>query len=391
MRQTPDRPVLIAGGGIGGLTAALALAQRGLASVVLEHAPEFKEIGAGIQLGPNVFKMFDTLGLVDALTPAAFFPEALVMMDSITSEEVTRIPLLGAFRERFHYPYALIYRPDLMRALVDACSRSSLIALHNDATVAHFSDEGDRVIVETKEGARHEGSALVGADGLWSTVRQKIVADGRPRISGHIAYRGVVPIDEVPEQYRRNDMTLWGGPKNHLVHYKLRGGTLFNLVAVFHSAKYEEGWNSFGDPAELHARFEGTCETVQTLLAKIPEWRMWVLCDRDPVKEWSRGRVTLLGDAAHPMLQYLAQGAGMAVEDAVVLARSLAEADDVPEGLRAYHEARYIRTGNCQIWARVYGEFFHAAGTIRELRNVMLGARTPEQAYNGMAWIYNGI
>jgi salicylate hydroxylase len=390
MRQ--ERPILIAGGGLGGLAAALALAREGFASEVLEHAPEFREIGAGIQLGPNVFKMFDRLGLIDAVTPTAFFPNALVMMDSLTSAEVTRIPLLGEFCQRFRHPYALIHRADLQNVLIAHCRETGLVTLRNSATVADFEDRGDRVAVRTKEGATFEGEILIGADGMWSMVRERILGDGRPCISGHIAYRGVLPIDEVPEAYRSNDMTLWAGPKNHLVHYKLRGGKLFNLVAVFHSARYQEGWNSYGDSAELHERFAGTCDTVQTLLAKIPEWRMWVLCDRDPAKGWSRGRVTLLGDAAHPMLQYLAQGAGMAVEDAIVLAHELsATPTDIPAALDRYQAGRYMRTGRCQMTARLYGEFFHAAGVARELRNAMLGARTPAQAYDSMAWIYDGI
>jgi 3-hydroxybenzoate 6-monooxygenase len=385
-------PVLIAGGGLGGLAAGLALAKAGIPSHVLEHTATFKEIGAGIQLGPNVFKMFDRLGLSDDVLRWAVFPDALVMMDSLTSEEVTRIPVTGPFRERFHYPYALIHRADLHRVLLDHCRQTPLMTLHNNATVVDFVERDDRVTVQTQEGQSFEGRALVGADGMWSRVRERIIGDGAPRISGHIAYRAVLPIEEVPGTYRKNDMILWAGPRNHLVQYPLRGGKLFNLVAVFHSARYEEGWNSYGDTEELHERFAGTCETVQTLLGKIHEWRMWVLCDREPVKEWSRGRVTLLGDAAHPMLQYLAQGAGMAIEDAVVLAQELSQTDaDVPLALQNYQRARYLRTGRCQLSARLYGEFFHASGVARELRNDMLGERTPEQAYNGMAWIYNGI
>jgi salicylate hydroxylase len=193
----------------------------------------------------------------------------------------------------------------------------------------------------------------------------------------------------MPEHLRWRDMVLWAGEKVHLVHYPLRTGELFNLVAVFHSSRYEEGWDSYGDPAELHERFAKTCAPVRTLLGKIESWRMWVLCDRPPIKEWSKGRMTLLGDAAHPMLQYLAQGANMSIEDAVCLANEVERAQgDYAAAFRAYPQKRYLRTGRVQIMSRIYGEFYHAAGVARELRNGMLAARTPEDAMAGMEWLY---
>jgi len=385
-------PVLVAGAGIGGLAAALALAREGYDVDVVEQATEFREVGAGIQFGPNGFKMMERLGLRDAADHLAVFPDDLILMDSVTSEEVTRIPVGRPFRERFGYPYALIHRADLHQVLLDACRRIGKVRFHGGRTVEGFGDDGTGVRVTTRQGETFEGAALIGADGLWSKTREAIVGDGRPHISGHIAYRAVLPIADVPEQFRRNAMILWAGPKNHLVQYPLRGGELFNLVAVFHSNRYEEGWNTEGDPEELRQRFAGTCETVQALLGKIQTWRMWVLCDRDPVKDWSRGRVTLLGDAAHPMLQYLAQGACMAIEDAVVLAETLRARDgDAAKAFTDYQQARYLRTGKCQVTARLYGEFYHADGVKRELRNQMLASRTAEQAYDGLAWLYDGV
>jgi salicylate hydroxylase len=187
-------------------------------------------------------------------------------------------------------------------------------------------------------------------------------------------------------------MILWAGPKNHLVQYPLRGGKLFNLVAVFHSDRYVEGWNSRGDPEELRRRFAGTCATVQSLLRKITDWRMWVLCDREPVKNWTQGVATLIGDAAHPMLQYLAQGASMALEDAVCLSDCVRRApDDLARAFRSYQAARYMRTGRCQILARVYGEVYHAQNVVRELRNEMLGARTVQAGFDALAWLYDPI
>jgi salicylate hydroxylase len=255
--------------------------------------------------------------------------------------------------------------------------------------VVAVEEAGERVIARTQAGGSHEGSALIGADGLWSTIRQILVGDGKPVVAGHITYRAVLPAAAMPPDLRWWSMVLWAGEKVHLVHYPMRGGELFNLVAVFHSSRYEEGWDSYGDPTELNERFARTCAPVRMLLDKIESWRMWVLCDRPPVRDWSRGRLTLLGDAAHPMLQYLAQGACMAIEDAVCLANKVAaHGGDFAAAFRDYQEARYLRTGRVQIMARVYGEFYHASGVARELRNMMLGGRTPEQAFESMQWLY---
>jgi salicylate hydroxylase len=389
MNNWKDEQVLIVGGGIGGLAAALALARKGIPSQVIEQAGEFKEIGAGIQLGPNAFWMFEALGLVEPINALAVFPNNLIMMDSITGEEVTRISLGAAFRKKFHHPYALIHRADLHRLLVEACQNTNLIRLDASQKVVTVDETAGGVTVKTESGKDYRGSALIGADGLWSTIRQIVVGDGKPKPAGHITYRAVLAASDIPERYRWRDMAFWAGEKVHLVLYPLRTGELFNLVAVFHSNRYEEGWDSFGDPAELHERFAGTCEPVRMLLNKIESWRMWVLCDRPPIKEWSRGRITLLGDAAHPMLQYLAQGACMSIEDAVCLADKVVAADgDYAAAFRAYQQARYLRTGRVQIMARIYGEFYHAGGVAKELRNMMLGGRTADDAMAGMEWLY---
>jgi 3-hydroxybenzoate 6-monooxygenase len=387
--RTGQAPVLVVGGGIGGLAVALALARKGRAVELLEQAEEFKEVGAGIQLGPNVFRMFEVLGLTEAVKTFAVFPENLIMLDAVSGEEVTRIPLGEGFRARFKHPYALIYRPDLLNVLLEACRKVDLIRLHTSEKVIAVDETPEGITARTQDGRSYAGAALIGADGLWSTIRQIVVGDGKPQVAGHITYRAVLPTTEVPEPLRRWSMTFWAGEKVHFVIYPLRGGDLYNLVAVFHSSRYEEGWDSFGDPAELHERFAKTCEPVRLLLGKIESWRMWVLCDRPPIKEWSRGRITLLGDAAHPMLQYLAQGACMAVEDAVCLANKVEEQQgDFAAAFKAYQQARYLRTGRVQIMARVYGEFYHAGGVARELRNMMLGGRTPEQAFESMEWLY---
>ncbi|MEW6346625.1 MAG: 3-hydroxybenzoate 6-monooxygenase [Pseudomonadota bacterium] len=387
--QQHSLPILISGGGIGGFAAALALSKAGFKVRLFERAEEIKEIGAGIQIGPNAFHVFERLGVTDAVRAKAAMPQRLVMMDGISGEQVVSIPLDDQFLNRFTYPYALIHRADLHRILLDACLRSDLIEVSTNVKVNGFTDHGDSVVLQTTDGDVR-GRALIGADGLWSTVRSQIVGDGGPRVSGHIAYRAVLPISEVPEDLRSNTMTLWAGAKTHLVHYPLRGGELFNLVAVFHSDRYVEGWDAVGDAEELHLRFRDAVPTVKTLLEKIQTWRMWVLCDRDPVKNWSKGNVTLLGDAAHPMLQYMAQGACMAMEDAVVLADEIAHAnDDLATAFVRYQERRYLRTGKVQMSARLYGEFYHANGVNRELRNQFLQSRSLDQTLDGMAWLYD--
>lgn len=388
-----ERQILIAGGGIGGFAAALALSQKGRAVHLIEQAEEFGEVGAGIQLGPNVFRMFDVLGLTEAINDVAVFPDAMGMMDALTGEPVTRIPLnTNDFRARFEFPYAVIYRPDLHNALIDACKASPLVELTLKQKVIDFENADGGVKAFTESGKAYEGEALVAADGVWSMARAKIVNDGKPRVSGHIAYRAVLPTEQVPEHLRIKEVILWAGPKTHLVHYPLHRGEIFNLVAVFHSDRYEEGWDVFGDTEELNQRFAGEHENVLMMLDKIETWKMWVLVDREPVKNWSDGRVTLLGDAAHPMLQYLAQGACMAIEDAVCIADKIdASNGDFETAFQAYQKDRYLRTARVQIMARVYGEFYHAAGPTAELRYLMLSQRTTEQAYDGMSWLYAGV
>ena len=317
-------PILIAGGGIGGLAAAYVLARDGHAVTVLEQAAAFGEIGAGIQLGPNIFKMFEYLGLTEAVSQVAFFPPGLGMNDVRTGEKVIRVPLGDTALATYGYPYGVIYRADLHQVFLDACKGMANVTLRTASKVESFEQDAQAVRIRLNGGEVLAGEALIGADGLWSRIREAVVGDGKPRVSGHIAYRAVLKREEVPAHLWSDDVLLWGGEKTHLVHYPLRRGELFNLVAVFHSDKYDEGWNTFGDTAELQrALLRRPCRRCKELLGKIETWKMWVLCDREPVKNWSDGRVTLLGDAAHPMLQYLAQGAGQAIEDAVVLGEAL--------------------------------------------------------------------
>lgn len=390
--MTSPHPIIIAGGGIGGLATALVLARDGHAVTVLEQATSFGEIGAGIQLGPNIFKMFAWLGLTDVVSKVSFFPPGLGMNDVRTGEKVVRVPLGDVSRAIYGFPYGVIYRADLHQVFLDACRELPNITLRTQAKLESFEQTADSVRVRLVGGETLPGVALIGADGLWSKVREAVVGDGKPRVSGHIAYRAVLKREDVPAHLWSDDVLLWGGEKTHLVHYPLRRGELFNLVAVFHSSKYDEGWNTFGDPAELTERFRDACPQVRELLGKIETWKMWVLCDREPVKNWTDRRVTLLGDAAHPMLQYLAQGAGQAIEDAVVLREALRFArNDVPLAFQKYQQARYLRTGRVQLTARFYGDIYHAAGVQRELRNQLFQGGQESAGFAGLKWMYDGI
>ena len=386
-------PILISGGGIGGLITGYALARQGFPVRLFEQSPEFREVGAGIQLGPNVFRALEKIGLKEAVLADAHRPPAMEMRCALSGQSVTRIPLADPrFLERFKQPYAVTHRHDIHGVFLRACQSNNLITLETHRTVEDFNEDDDGVTVRLAGGERIRGRALVGCDGMWSKVREKLVGDGKPLVSGHIAYRAVLRREDVPKDLWQPDVILWAGPRTHFVHYPLRRGELYNLVAVFHSKRYVEGWNEKADADELWAHFKGQRPEVLRMLERIDTWRMWVLCDREPIKDWSKGRATLLGDAAHPMLQYLAQGACMATEDAVWLAEKVAGGpDDLPAAFRAYTEQRYLRTARVQIMARVYGDFYHARGPAAELRNQMLGPRTPEESYEGISWLYDGM
>ena len=386
-------PILISGGGIGGAAAALVLARAGYFVTVLEQAAEFGEIGAGTQLGPNIFKMLAYLGLTDAVNAAAYFPPAMGMRDVRTGEQVVRVAMGDAARAAYGgFAYGVIYRKDLHDVLLNACRAEVGITLRTNAKVESFTQNNKVVTAMLADGETLQGAALIGADGLWSKIRQAIVGDGKPRVSGHIAYRAVLKKQDVPADLWSDEVQLWGGEKTHLVTYPLRRGELFNLVAVFHSDKYDEGWDTYGDACELTERFKDAHPTVKALLAKIDVWKMWVLCDREPVKNWSDGCVTLLGDAAHPMLQYLAQGAGQAIEDAVVLGKALEYCQgDFTLAFQAYQAKRYLRTARVQLTARMYGDIYHASGAARELRNSMFQSGSESAGFAGLKWMYDGI
>jgi salicylate hydroxylase len=386
-----DLPILIVGGGIGGLSAALALAHKGRRVRVLEKAPEFGEIGYGIQMGPNVSRMLDRLGLLKTLEPHAVFPDALILVDAMDSRELTRIALGKPFLDRYQYRYFVIHRRDLHGGILDACRQREEITLEASRGMTSFEERGNTVVVRCENGAEYEGAALIGADGLWSPTRAAIVGDGMPRVAGHVTYRGVVPTGEISDRSHLDSMTIWVGPDLHLVQYRLRGGAVMNNVATVNSRRFRRGEKDFGGPDELDEVFARAAPQVRDMLRYISRDRNWVLHDREPVTHWTRGRATLLGDAAHPTLQYLAQGANMAIEDAIVLAEKVATAgEDYNRAFLAYQGERMNRTARVVLSSRFFGDYFHADGGARELRNELARRRDPDNPWEA-DWLYRGI
>ncbi|CAM5687698.1 3-hydroxybenzoate 6-monooxygenase [Streptomyces aurantiogriseus] len=383
--------ILVAGGGIGGLATALSLAQRGHRATVLERGEVFAEIGAGIQLGPNAFHALDLLGVGQAVRDRAVFIDELRFMDGTTDEKVAAMPLTEAYRTRFGNPYAVVHRGDLFQPLLTACQASDAVELIAAATVERYTQDADGVDVRTADGRTLRADVLVGADGIRSTVRRQLLGDGDPRVSGHTIYRSVIPIEKVPEELRWNAVTLWAGPQWHFVHYIIGGGRYLNLAVT-----RDDGARVpvAGRPVEREhvlGRFPGVGETPARLLELGEGWREWVLCDRDPVDTWTDGRVVLVGDAAHPMLQYAAQGACQALEDAVVLGALLegGTGDDVARRLEKFNAERRERTGRTQLVAREMGtRLYHPAGRAAEERNAMLRSLTVDDLYDKVAWLH---
>ncbi|WP_334174784.1 3-hydroxybenzoate 6-monooxygenase [Pseudoxanthobacter sp.] len=384
-------PILIAGGGIGGLAAALGLARQGIRSLVLEKAPVLGEIGAGIQLGPNAFHAFDWLGVGDKARALAVYIDSLRLMDAITAEEITRIPLGDGFRARFRNPYGVIHRGDLHGVLLRTARESALIELRTSSDVRDYVQDGSSVTVTLADGSTVTGAALIGADGLWSAIRRKVVGDGAPRVSGHTTYRSVIPTELMPEDLRWNAATLWAGPKCHIVHYPLSGWKVFNLVVTCHNDAPEPVAGRPVSLEEVRRGFGHVNEQALKIIDHGRDWKQWVLCDREPVSGWQQDRVVLLGDAAHPMLQYFAQGACMAMEDAVCLAGELGAAGDIATAFARYQEKRRLRTARVQLQSRWIGEnIYHPAGAHAALRNAIMRSRSPEDWYDSVDWLYGG-
>ena len=386
------RPIVIAGGGIGGLAAALGLSGRGFDVLVLEKSPAFGEIGAGIQLGPNAFHSFDYLGIGDAARRMAVYIDRLRLMDALRGDEICHIPLDEPFRARFGNPYAVVHRGDLYRVFLDACRASTHVELRASCEVDSYDQDGASVTVRVASGEPIVAAALIGADGLWSRVRRKVVGDGPPRVSGHTTYRSVIPTERMPEDLRWNAATLWAGPRCHVVHYPLSDWKVFNLVATYHNDAPEPVAGKPVSREEVLAGFRHTHPIVQSIIEHGSDWKLWVLCDRDPVLKWTDGRIALLGDAAHPMLQYFAQGACMAMEDAVCISH-MAErhAGDFERAFEAYERQRVLRATRVQLQSRAIGEhIYHPSGAHAALRDAIMRKKTAQDWYDTLGWLYGG-
>ena len=386
--SSTGKKFIVVGGGIGGLAAAVALSQQGVHVTVLEQATELGEIGAGVQLGPNAFAALDALGVGENARKRAVFTERLIMMDAVDGSEVGSFPVGQAFRDRFKNPYAVIHRADIHTSMLEATQGSDLIHVETSTKVVSVTQDNEGVTAVDQNGRVFKADALVAADGVRSVIREKMFKDP-PRISGHVVYRAVVPVAEMPLDLQINAPVVWAGPDCHLVHYPLRDGQQYNLVVTFHSRQEEEWGVTDGSKEEVLSYFEGICPRARQMLHLPKTWRRWATADRNPLEKWGDGRVTMLGDAAHGMLQYMAQGACMAIEDAVTLGEAMKHCQgDVVNAFQLYEKSRIPRTARVVLSAREMGRLYHAKGVERLVRNQLWEGRTPERFYDALEWLY---
>jgi 2-polyprenyl-6-methoxyphenol hydroxylase-like FAD-dependent oxidoreductase len=383
------RPIstVIVGGGIGGLATALALARAGRAVHVVEKAPEFGEIGAGLQLAPNAMHVLDRLGVAAELAKHAVFPGRLVWMDAIGESEITAVDLGEKFRRRYGQPYIVMHRADLLAVLLEACRAERLITLEAAREVVEIEDAGESARARFADGSALSAELLIGADGLHSRVRG-LLSDDLPVADGMVAFRGTIPMERMSRHAGLDNVVMWVGPQLHFVQYPVRRAELYNQVAVFRSPSYVPGAAEWGTAEELDAQYAQTCEYVRGCIKLMWRDRRWPMFDRKPIERWARNRIVLMGDAAHPMYQYIAQGACQAIEDALALAQQVAaRPQDIPAALHAYEAARVLRTARVQLTARAMGAFFHLDGVGALLRNSMMAARASDD-YSMLDWLY---
>ena len=393
MTNNERKQVVIAGGGIGGLAAAVACAHRGVPVQLLERAAQLSEVGAGIQIGPNVTRILQAWGLGAALAQVAAFPEQLQARDAQTGQVLGTLTLGARAQARYGAPYATIHRADL-QCLLHRAAQSAGVDLQLGQTVQGWQGTEAALQVNTAQGLSLQASALIGADGVWSTVRQQLLDDAPARFTGHLAYRALVAQADLPAHLRSDLVTVWMGPRLHVVHYPVRSGQWLNLVAIVHGAKPEQDqdWDQVGHTQALMQAMGAVGRDLHERLASVPAWRQWALHDREPLsasRQMAQGRVALLGDAAHPMRPYLAQGAGMAIEDAQVLAQCLsAGSASVTQQLQAYADQRWARNAGVQARAIRNGRIFHATGPVAWGRN--LSMRLMGERLMDVPWLYGG-
>jgi 3-hydroxybenzoate 6-monooxygenase len=378
---------LIAGGGIAGLAAALAVARAGHAASVLEQAPVFEEVGAGLQLGPNAVKSLKRLGAWDAVAPLAYAPERIQIRDGHSGATLLDLTLGSGFAQRFGEPYRVIHRADLLAGLLAVARSSSEIALKSGKRLSGFTESDQSVVAETVSGETFQGTALIGADGIRSAVRQRLIGDTPPHFAAQVLFRALVPFSNMTG-VDASAVTLWLCRGAHMVHYPVSAGRSLNIVAVTSGFWRDEGWSTQAEPDKVLPNF-GECAPALASLLRLPNtWMKWAGFRHDPAPFWSKGRVTLIGDAAHPMLPFLAQGAAMAVEDAAVLSCTLSAGAEVREAFRTYerarraHASRVVRSSNRQ------ASIYHASGLLRLVRNAAFRFLGEGAFLSRMAWLY---
>ena len=383
--------ILIAGAGIGGLSAALALSKAGYAVAIIERAIQLEEAGAGVQLAANATRCLDALGVLERVRTQAVTPEAFRVMDGRRGTVITQAPMGREAAARFGGEFLVIHRADLQAVLLAAAQQDPNITLRLGHVVEGFAENADGVTLRTAhlEGeALFEGAALVGADGMRSAIRQQMHPEATPVFRQRAAWRATVPVTALPAHLTDPTTRLWLGPGAHLVTYPVRGGAAVNLVAVTPDTRAVHGWGLDAAPADLLSHYRGWSADARTLLGAPQHWLRWALFDLDPMPAWGEGRVTLLGDAAHAMPPFLAQGAAQAIEDAVVLAQCLKGASDIPAALRRYEALRIPRTAKVQKSARGMDRIYHLAGPARMARDLVMRARAGDAVLERYRWIY---
>lgn len=392
MQNHDKLPIIIVGGGIGGMATALSLAKKQIPCLVLEQAPQFRESGSGIQFCPNTFKVLNYLGISKEMSDIAVFPENIRYRDGLNGLEFVSLPLGKEVVRRFGHPFGSFIRSDVLKTFIDKCKQSPFIKLVTSARVIEVREDGDKVYATTENGETYTGAAIIGCDGIWSSVRKFIADDSKPRISGQIIFRGVVRKDEMPQTIEFDDIVHYVRPSAHLVYYPVGNLGYYNISAIFQTDRLPDPADTKSDKEELLNYFKGSLPILIELLERIDFSKNWSLCDREPISNWSRGKMTLLGDAAHATLPYLTSGAGMAVEDAVVVAEKIVEHNFNYEGaFKDYQKERYLRAAYVQYYSRAYGDVHHSSGVARELRNALISKRTVEDNFKWVSYLYSGI
>lgn len=384
------RTILITGAGIAGLTSALALAKSGYRAEIFEKSPRLSEVGAGLQISPNASRILIDLGLGDKLDEFGVKPSALKLFNARNGHQLTSIPLAQIAEERYGAPYYVIHRADLQAMLLRAAKQSPDIKIHFDHAINEVASHTLGVTIQSWDGHEATGRALIAADGLHSYVRQRIVGDGDPSFAKYVAWRGMVPVDNIDPEFQKPFTGLWLSKSAHIVHYPVRGGKLINVVVIVRNDTPQTGWANHGKRDELLSSLRHLAPQILSLIKGVDAWLTWALFDRGPAPLISRGQVTLVGDAAHPMLPFLAQGAAMAIEDAAAIADAISMSGDDFEGaFKRYEEKRLQRTARVQTTARRNGKIYHASGPIAFLRDQKIRNSSAENLLARFDWLYS--